>query len=60
MGDDDAMGSPRLIDRRSKPKFTSQRQQEDVTLQRRSDKDARIMMRRCYVDDQHQAGYRRM
>lgn len=51
MGDDDAMGSPRRFDRRSQPTFTNQRQQDDVTLQRRSDKEARIMMRRCYVDD---------
>ncbi|MFM7117046.1 MAG: hypothetical protein ACKO0N_10460 [Planctomycetota bacterium] len=51
MDDDDTIGSPRRIDRRSQPTFTNQRQQDDATLQRRSDKEARIMMRRSYVDD---------
>lgn len=50
MDDDDAMGG--RIDRRLQPTFAN-RQQEDVTLQRVCNNEARIMIcRECYVDSQ--------
>ncbi len=53
MDDDDTMGCPPRIDRRSQPSLAN-RQQEDVTLQRRSNTEARIMMlRERYIDSEH-------